>query len=78
MEKRYLVEFFNLIFKLNINFIDVHYEDLTRLSAEYSDVSCIITDTPIRINHVPVIFISTIPTKRNLEEIKKILINEVY
>ncbi|KXH80117.1 MULTISPECIES: helix-turn-helix domain-containing protein [Bacillus] len=71
--KRYLMEFFNSIFKQNINFINVHYEDLTRLSAEYSDVSCIITDTPIKINHVPVIFISTIPTKRNLEVIKKFL-----
>lgn len=71
--KRYLVEFFNSTFKQNINFIDVHYEDLIRLNMEYSDVSCIITDTPIRINHVPVIFISTIPTKRNLEEIKKFL-----
>lgn len=71
--KRYLVEFFKLIFKRNINFIDVHYEDLIRLNTEYSDLSCIITDTPIKVNYVPVIFISTIPTKRNLEEIKKFL-----
>lgn len=71
--KRYLVEFFKLIFKRKINFIDVHYEDLIRLNTEYSDVSCIITDTPIKINYVPVIFISTIPNKRNLEEIKKFL-----
>ncbi|HDR7762200.1 helix-turn-helix domain-containing protein [Bacillus cereus] len=71
--KRYLVEFFNSTFKQNINFIDVHYEDLIRLSPEYSGVSCIVTDTPIRINHVPIIFISTIPTKRNLEEMRKFL-----
>ncbi|MGH0803584.1 helix-turn-helix domain-containing protein [Bacillus cereus] len=71
--KRYLVEFFKLIFKRKINFIDVHYEDLIRLNTKYSDVSCIITDTPIKVNYVPVIFISTIPTKRNLEEIKKFL-----
>lgn len=71
--KRYLVEFFKLIFKRNINFIDVHYEDLIRLNTEYSDVTCIITDTPIKVNYVPVIFISTIPTKRNFEEIKKFL-----
>lgn len=71
--KKYLVEFFKSSFKQNINFIDIHYEDLIRLSVEYSDVSCIVTDTPISINHVPVIFISTIPTKRNLEEIKKFL-----
>ncbi|MCU5276452.1 helix-turn-helix domain-containing protein, partial [Bacillus cereus] len=43
--KRYLVEFFKLIFKRKINFIDVHYEDLIRLNTKYSDVSCIITDT---------------------------------
>lgn len=71
--KRYLVEFFNLAFRQNINFIDVHYEDLIKLSVEYSGVSCIITDIPIKINHIPIIFISTIPTKRNLEEIKKFL-----
>ncbi|MED2776658.1 helix-turn-helix domain-containing protein [Bacillus thuringiensis] len=69
----YLIEFFNLTFKQNINFINVHYEDLIQLDAEYSDVTCIITDTPIEISHIPTIFISTIPTRRNLEEIKKFL-----
>lgn len=69
----YLIEFFNLTFKQNINFINVYYEDLIELDTEYSDVTCIITDTPIQINHIPTIFISTIPTKRNLEEIKKFL-----
>ncbi|MCQ6337649.1 MULTISPECIES: helix-turn-helix domain-containing protein [Bacillus] len=70
---KYLIEFFNLTFKQNINFINVHYEDLIKLGTEYSDVSCIITDTPIEISHIPIIFISTIPTKRNLEEIRKFL-----
>lgn len=70
---KYLTEFFNLTFKQNINFISVHYEDLIQLDIEYSDVSCIITDTPIEISHIPTIFISTIPTRRNLEEIKKFL-----
>ncbi|MGQ4671981.1 hypothetical protein ACUIJ5_28595 (plasmid) [Bacillus toyonensis] len=70
---KYLIEFFNLTFKQNINFINVHYEDLIKLDTKYSDVSCIITDTPIEISHIPIIFISTIPTKRNLEEIRKFL-----
>ncbi|MGK8429695.1 helix-turn-helix domain-containing protein [Bacillus cereus] len=70
---KYLIEFFNLTFKQNINFISVHYEDLIQLDIEYSDVSCIITDTPIEISHIPTIFISTIPTRRNLEEIRKFL-----
>ncbi|MDA2141277.1 helix-turn-helix domain-containing protein [Bacillus cereus group sp. Bc256] len=71
--KRYLAEFINSTFKQKINFIDVHYEDLISYNTEYSGVSCIITDTPIKVNYIPVIFISTVPTKRNLEEIKKFL-----
>ncbi|MCU4948845.1 MULTISPECIES: helix-turn-helix domain-containing protein [Bacillus cereus group] len=71
--KNYLIEFFDLTFKQNINFINIHYEDLMNLSTEYSGISCVITDIPISINHVPVVFISTMPTKRNLEEIRKFL-----
>ncbi|WP_306702890.1 helix-turn-helix domain-containing protein [Bacillus cereus] len=71
--RRYLIEFFNLAFKQNINFINIHYKDLKELNKEYSNISFVITDTPIKINHVPVILISTIPTKRNLEEIQKFL-----
>ncbi|MBW3496826.1 helix-turn-helix domain-containing protein (plasmid) [Bacillus sp. FDAARGOS_1420] len=70
---KYLIEFFNLTFKQNINFINVHYEDLIKLDTEYIDVSCIITDIPMEISHIPVIFISTIPTRRNLEEIRRFL-----
>jgi len=71
--KLYLQAFFSLTFKKAIDFLDIELENLTKSHAEYSNVSCIITDTFIECKHIPVIFISSIPTQRNLEEIKQFL-----
>ncbi len=71
--KLYLQAFFSLIFKKAIDFLDIELENLTKSHAEYSNISCVITDTFIECKHIPVILISSIPTQRNLEEIKQFL-----
>ncbi|KXH80107.1 MULTISPECIES: helix-turn-helix domain-containing protein [Bacillus] len=71
--KLYLQAFFSLTFKQAIDFLDIKLENLTKLHAEYSNISCVITDTSIDCKHIPVILISSIPTQRNLEEIKQFL-----
>ncbi len=65
--------FFSLTFKMTIDFLDIKLENLTKTHVEYSNISCVISDTPIECKHIPVILISSIPTKRNLEEIKQFL-----
>ncbi|MEG7835314.1 helix-turn-helix domain-containing protein [Bacillus cereus] len=71
--KLYLQAFFSLIFKKAIDFLDIELENLTKSHAEYSNISCVITDTSIECKYIPVILISSIPTQRNLEEIKQFL-----
>ncbi|HDR7454450.1 helix-turn-helix domain-containing protein [Bacillus cereus] len=71
--KLYLQAFFSLTFKKSIDFLDIKLENLTKSHAEYSNISCVITDISIECKHIPVIFISSIPTQRNLEEIKQFL-----
>ncbi|MRC19648.1 HTH domain-containing protein [Bacillus thuringiensis] len=71
--KLYLQAYFSLTFKKTIDFLDIKLENLTKIHAEYSNISCVITDTPIECKHIPVILISSIPTQRNLEEIKQFL-----
>ncbi|HHB1654757.1 TPA: helix-turn-helix domain-containing protein [Bacillus cereus] len=71
--KLYLQAFFSIIFKKAIDFLDIELENLTKSHAEYSNISCVITDTSIECKYIPVILISSIPTQRNLEEIKQFL-----
>lgn len=71
--KLYLQAFFSLIFKKAIDFLDIKLENLTKSHAEYSNISCVITDTSIECKYIPVVLISSIPTQRNLEEIKQFL-----
>ncbi|PGZ43941.1 hypothetical protein COE56_30745 [Bacillus anthracis] len=71
--KLYLQAIFSLTFKKAIDFLDIELENLTKSHAEYSNISCVITDTSIECKHIPVILISSIPTQRNLEEIKRFL-----
>ncbi|HHQ2899448.1 TPA: helix-turn-helix domain-containing protein [Bacillus cereus] len=71
--KLYLQAFISLTFKKTIDFIDINLENLTKAYIEYPDISCVITDTSIECEHIPVIIISSVPTQRNLEEIKNFL-----
>jgi len=71
--KLYLQAFFSLALKKAIDFLDIKLENLTKTHSEYSNISCLITDTSIECKHIPVILISSIPTQRNLEEIKQFL-----
>lgn len=71
--KIYLQAFFSLTFKKAIDFLDIELETLTKSHAEYSNISCVITDTSIECKNIPVILISSIPNQRNLEEIKQFL-----
>lgn len=71
--KLYLQAFFSITFKKAIDFLDIQLENLTKSHLEYANICCVITDTSIECNHIPVILISSIPTQRDLEEIKKFL-----
>ncbi|HDR7002796.1 helix-turn-helix domain-containing protein [Bacillus cereus] len=71
--KLYLQAFFSITFKKGIDFLDIKLENLTKSHLEYANISCVITDTFIECKHIPVILISSIPTQRDLEEIKKFL-----
>ncbi|WP_144489464.1 helix-turn-helix domain-containing protein [Bacillus thuringiensis] len=71
--KMYLQAFFSLTFKKNIDFLDINIENITQIHKEYSNISCIITDTSVECEYIPVILISSVPTQRNLEEIQKLL-----
>lgn len=71
--KLYLQAFISLTFKKTIDFLDINLENLTEAYIKYPEISCVITDTSIECEHIPVILISSVPTQRNLEEIKKFL-----
>ncbi|SPT76085.1 MULTISPECIES: helix-turn-helix domain-containing protein [Bacillus cereus group] len=71
--KLYLQVFFSLTFKKTFDFLDISLENITQIHIEYSNISCIITDTSVECEHIPVILISSVPTQRNLEEIQKFL-----
>lgn len=71
--KLYLQAFISLTLKKTIDFVDINLENLTKAYIEYPDISCVITDTSIECEHIPVILISSVPTQRNLGEIKNFL-----
>ncbi|TJZ99916.1 HTH domain-containing protein [Bacillus thuringiensis] len=73
--ERYLTAFFNSYFKRKLDYLSISKESLLNTYSNCKNISCIITDTLITtpINSVPVIFISTVPTKRDLEELSKII-----
>lgn len=71
--KMYLKAFFSLTFKKTIDFLDINLENITQIHKKYPNISCIITDTSVECEYIPVILISSIPTQRNLEEIQKLL-----
>ncbi|XKK19965.1 hypothetical protein HFP67_31575 [Bacillus sp. CB102A.1] len=71
--KLYLQLFFSLTLKKTIDYLDITLENIPDKDTKYSNLSCIITDTFVECEHIPVILISSVPTKRNLEEIKNVL-----
>ncbi|WP_242300414.1 hypothetical protein [Bacillus cereus group sp. BfR-BA-01321] len=71
--KLYLQAFFSLSLNKTIDFLDINLENLNKTDVKFLNISCVITDTPIECEHIPVILISSIPTQRNLEEIRKSL-----
>ncbi|EJR63046.1 helix-turn-helix domain-containing protein [Bacillus cereus] len=73
--ERYLIAFLNSYFRRKLEFISVSKENLLNDYSNCTNISCIITDTIITtpIKSIPMIFISTVPTKRDLEELSKII-----
>ncbi|MGN4667821.1 helix-turn-helix domain-containing protein [Bacillus cereus group sp. MYBK234-1] len=71
--KMYLKAFFSLTLKKTIDFLDISLENITQIHKKYPNISCIITDTSVECEYIPVILISSVPTQRNLEEIQKLL-----
>ena len=71
--KMYLKAFFSLSLKKTIDFLDINLENITQIHKKCPNISCIITDTSVECEYIPVILISSVPTQRNLEEIQKLL-----
>ncbi|MGG1330571.1 helix-turn-helix domain-containing protein [Bacillus tropicus] len=73
--ERYLKAFLNSYFKMQLEYLIVSEENLLESYSECENIACIITDTVITnlIKEIPIILISTIPTKQDLKEIANLL-----
>lgn len=73
--ERYIKEFLNTHFNRSIEYLCITIERLKDINLNTEDISCIITDIPIdyRIYTLPVILISNMFTKRDLEELAQLI-----
>ncbi|PGT74071.1 hypothetical protein COD14_15320 [Bacillus cereus] len=73
--ERYFKAYLNSHFNKQINYVDITYEQLTEEDLNCKEFACIITDVPLAnsLKTIPLILISSIPTKRELEEIGKLI-----
>ncbi|OQR53554.1 helix-turn-helix domain-containing protein [Bacillus sp. CDB3] len=75
IRKKYIKELLKLNYNKQLDYVEVTLEHLRNIQLHPNEISCIITDTPLdnKRNSVPTIFISSIPTKRDLDEIAQFI-----
>ena len=73
--KKYIKEFLNLNYNKQLNYLEVTIERIHNIQLCPNEISCIITDIPLdnKQKFIPTILISSIPTKRNLDEISRFI-----
>ncbi|OQR53412.1 helix-turn-helix domain-containing protein [Bacillus sp. CDB3] len=73
--KKYIKELLNFNYNKQLDYVEVTLERLRNIQLHPNAISCIITDTSLdnKLNSIPTILISSIPTKRNLDEIAQFI-----
>ncbi|MGR5970102.1 hypothetical protein ACT7C1_26940 [Bacillus paranthracis] len=72
---RYIKEFLNSYFNRNMEYLNISIEQLSKCHLSSEEISCIITDTPLEydISSIPIILISNMLTKRDLQELAQLI-----